>query len=141
MPFGEVMTQFAPELATAQKSDNSGAQQTEFHALSNPEVLRVVQVIPSGEVITRFAVPELATAQNKERAGDHVTEFQALSLLVVSLAVHTMLSELVMTLSAVPELATAQKSVLSGAQHTEFHALLGAPLRVAQVPTARAAVA
>ena len=38
-----------------------------------------VQVIPSGEVITRFPVPLLETAQNKPASFDHATPNQLLS--------------------------------------------------------------
>ena len=59
---------FGPPAATAQNRDNSGLQQTEYHALS-AALARTVQVIPSGLVITRFPVPSIATAQNRDSSG------------------------------------------------------------------------
>jgi len=75
MPGLEVMTRFpVPELATEQKIESSGDQQTPRQLLSAALAL-VVQVMPSGEVMTRLPVPELATAQKRESSGDQHTEF------------------------------------------------------------------
>jgi hypothetical protein len=77
MPSGLVITRsLTPEKATATKIDNSGAQQTSRHALSAADV-RVVQLIPSGLVITRFPVPPAsATATNNDSSGAQHTEIQ-----------------------------------------------------------------
>ena len=64
-----------------QNNPNSGDQHTENQPMKLPsdEVL-VVQVIPSGDVIT-LAVPVLcATAQNNPNSGDQQIEYQALSV-------------------------------------------------------------
>lgn len=52
---------FQEPLLTATNSSRSGAQQREVQTLSAAE-LRLVQLIPFGEVITRFPLPLLLTA-------------------------------------------------------------------------------
>ena len=68
-----------PEDTTATNRLNSGDQQMSCQSLSLDGV-RAVQVIPSGEVITRSPVPVYATATNKLSSGDQQTERQLLSL-------------------------------------------------------------
>ena len=53
-----------PLLLTATNSSRSGAQQREDQALSAAE-LRLLQLIPSGEVITRLPLPLLLSATSK----------------------------------------------------------------------------
>ena len=71
-----------PLIATAQNSDNSGDQQTEYQLLS-AALVRAVHVTPSGLVITRLPTPEYATAQNSDNSGDQQTERQLLSAALV----------------------------------------------------------
>jgi hypothetical protein len=57
MPSGLVITKDTPPpMATAANNINSGDHTTDRHALS--VVTRIVQVIPSGLVITLLPVPE-----------------------------------------------------------------------------------
>jgi hypothetical protein len=73
--------------------------------------VRAVHVIPSGDVMIRWAaVPLIATAQNKPSCGDQHTLVHAPALGAVR-AIHVTPSGLVMICwSAVPVNATAQKS-------------------------------
>ena len=80
----------------------------ELQEISAAEV-RLVQVIPSGLVITRFPVPEKATATKSPLP--YVTEFQLLSAADVRL-VQVTPSGLVITRFPVPVPATATKSPL-----------------------------
>ena len=51
MPSGEVMTRFVPVYATAINKFRDAAQQTEIQLLAS-DAVRLVHVMPSGEVIT-----------------------------------------------------------------------------------------
>ena len=84
IPSELVMTWFDPDAfdATATNNPNSGDQHTDLQSI-NVAVL-LVQVIPSGLVITR--VPLNATATNKPNSGDQQIERK--SLLGVVLLVH-----------------------------------------------------
>ena len=76
--------------------------------LESETAFRLVQVIPSGEVITRLPVPELDTATNNSApAGPpYVTEFHEI-LKGTGRLVHVIPSGEVITRSPVPELDTA----------------------------------
>lgn len=111
--------------AAAQNKFNSGDQHTA--EAFTPAVL-VVQLIPSGEVITRVA-PNEDTATNKLSSADQQTEAQL--LLAEVLVVQVMPSGDVIT-REVPLDATATNSSNSGDQQTEFQ-LLSTVVCVTQV--------
>ena len=73
MPSGELITP-AKLRETAQNRLVSGDHTTETQVLFGE--VRDVHVMPSGEVITFWAVTEEATAQNIPNSGDHNTETQ-----------------------------------------------------------------
>jgi DME family drug/metabolite transporter len=60
------------EPATATNNDNSGDQHTDCHTFASAAA-RAVQVIPFGDVMTRF-VPFHPTATNKDNCGDQHTD-------------------------------------------------------------------
>jgi hypothetical protein len=64
------MTRFVPVFATAQNSRSSGDQHTLRQSLAS-EAVRVVHVVPSGDVLTAPAPP---TAQNNRSSGDQQTD-------------------------------------------------------------------
>ena len=82
--------------------------------------MRVVHVMPSGDVITLFVVAEPATAQNNPvefAVGDQHTPYQIKSA-AETLLVQVKPSGEVITLFPVPPLATAQNKFNSGDQQT-----------------------
>lgn len=105
-----------PFCAPAQKRPSSGDQQMEVQLLS-AALARVVQVTPSGDVITRLPVPLLATAAKRPSSGDQQTEFHILSALVCVVQVTP--SGDVSALLPVPPDRTAQKRPSSGDQQME----------------------
>ena len=69
-------------METAQNSPSSGDQQTDSQLLS-AALVRMVQLTPSGEVMTRLPVPLMETAQNSPSSGDQQTDSQPLSAALV----------------------------------------------------------
>ena len=88
-----------PSLETAQNRDRSGDQQTSCHAFASAAAL-AVQLVPLGEVITRF-VPSNETAQNKDSSGDQQTAFHEFASAAV-LAVNSVISICVPPVQLVP---------------------------------------
>src|SRR6185437_12681122 len=97
---------------------------------SSIESVRLVQVIPSGLVITRLPLPELATATN--RPAPHVTEFQVLLAAAVR-AVQVMPSALVMTQFEVHETPATAANMPFELKATEVQLLSAALVRAVQV--------
>jgi len=100
----------------------------------------MVQVMPLGEVMTRFPVPVSATAQKRESSGAQHTEVQLLSA-ALARVVQVMPSGEVMTRLPVPLLLTVQKSPSSGAQQMPRQLLSAALALVVHVLTAAVAEA
>ena len=104
----------------------------------------VVQVMPSGLVMTRLPVPpDTATNFSCPVGPPHVTEVQLLSVGEVCVA-HVMPSGLVMTRLSVPSFATATNfsCPVGPPQVTEYHWLLAGEVCVVQVmPSARTVIA
>ncbi|MBI4136620.1 hypothetical protein HY469_01005, partial [Candidatus Roizmanbacteria bacterium] len=117
-----------PLFATATNKLSAGDQVTLCHELTL--TLRAVQVIPLGEVITRF-VPAADTATNKLSAGDQVTLDHVLAS-AAERAVQVKPSGLVMT-RLVPVLATATNKFSVGDQVTPDHVLASEAVCVCQV--------
>ena len=80
--------------ATATNSDRSGDQQTDVQLLF-AALMREVQLMPSGLVITRLPAPLIDTATNSERLGDQQIDRHTFAL-GVDLRVHVMPSGEVM---------------------------------------------
>ena len=120
IPFGEVIKIFVL-FATAQKRPVSFDHTTDCHELSAE--VRDVQLMPSGEVITRLpeTVPLEATAQNRPFSGDHMTDCQFLSAAEVRDVQVIPLGE-VITLPPT-EVETAQKRPNCGDHVTEVHCI------------------
>jgi hypothetical protein len=109
----------APDIE--QKIPNSGLHFTFIYPKS-AGLVRVVHVIPSGDVITLFPVPESATAQKRLNFGDQHTLFHEL-LAALDLVVHVIPSGDVITLSPVPSPETAQNKLNEEDQQTPYHVL------------------
>ena len=85
--------------------------------------VRLVQVIPSGDVITLLLVPVFDTTTNNDNSLDQQIEVQLLSTADV-LAVQFILSGDVITLLPVPVLDTATNKDNSGLQQIDVQLLL-----------------
>jgi hypothetical protein len=83
--------------------------------LSDADVL-VVQVIPSGEVITLFPVPRLDTAANNPNSADQQTDLHSFVVTDAVLVVQVIPSGEVITLFAPTAEETATNKRLSGDQ-------------------------
>ena len=127
MPFGDVITRSVfdnPLVATAAKRFNCGDQATCLQSLPVlPAAVRVVHVMPSGEVMTDALLP---TATNRYSCGAQHTSF------------HILEAETVRDVQVIPSgdviarfvlFATAQKIPSSGAQQTPRHSLCVAAVR------------
>lgn len=95
-----------PSDETAQRVPNSRDQVIPFQLLS-AALARVVQVRPSGDVITLLPVPDWETAQNSLRSLTHVTPYHWFVFAVR--VVHVIPSGDVIT-KFVPDHPTAQNS-------------------------------
>lgn len=119
IPSGDVITAFVtPSLFTAQNKLISGAQQTEFQDAS-VGLVRIVQLIPSSDVITRL-VPcpaPLVTAQNRPSSGAQQTAFHPADPAGTGLEAQVIPSVEVATVDP----PTAQNILKSGDQHTPFN--------------------
>lgn len=104
----------------ATATPSSGDQHTPYN--DSPDVVRPVQFMPSGLVMTLFVFVSVATAMKRESPGAQHTEFHDLSAAEVP-AVHVMPSALVTTRLPVPVLLTATKSASCGDQHTDIQLL------------------
>ena len=91
----------------------------------------MVQVIPSGDVITRLFVPLVPTATNNPNSADQITLFHVLSAADVRV-VHVVPLVLVITRFPVPLCETATNIPNSADQHTPDQLLL-AVVRVVHV--------
>ena len=87
MPSALVMIRLLPLLATATSSSRCGDQQRQAQVLSAAEV-RLVQLLPSGEVITRLPVPLLlnATSRPSSAAQQIATQLLLVAATVLSAA-------------------------------------------------------
>ena len=79
MPSALVMIRLLPLLATATSTSRCGDQQRQVQVLSAAEV-RLVQVLPSGEVITRLPVPLLLNATSRPSSAAQQSAIQLLVL-------------------------------------------------------------
>jgi hypothetical protein len=84
-----------------------------YHSLS-AALDRIVQLRPSGEVITRLPVPVKLTAQNRPSSGDQQTDSQSLSAALVRVVQVTPSGDVITRLPE-PLKATAQNMMEDGA--------------------------
>ena len=91
----------------------------------------MVQVIPSGLVITRLPLPLFETATNRPTSADQHTDSQLLSAALVRM-VQVIPSGLVITRLPLPLSATATNRPTSADQHTDSQLLSAALVRMVQ---------